>query len=244
MSITLWIPSTAAPTWAVYRSVWDLQTPNNEKLRLVNGRANNPKYEWNRVVKEFLDTADEWLLSWHSDVVGAPETLMRLLSWNEPLVSALIFMRQAPVIPHIWKKYRDGDRYVQRINETLEWFYSHPDYIRFGPFVTEQKHDDALVEVEFTSTSCTLIHRSVLEAMRPLVNDLWFLMDDDIKGGGEDRRFFEYAKQVGFTGYVDRSCVVGHLPGEVPTSAADFIAWCQSSTYENTGEQVNGKETA
>lgn len=240
MKITLWIPcADSSARWPCIHSWWNLETPDNIKLRLVRSGANNPKYSWNKVVKDFLETDDDWLLSWHSDVVGDPQTLMRLLSWDKPLVSALIFMRNSPVTPHIWKLY-EGEatgRMVNRIRDTREWFYEHKEYIRPGAFVMEPRPDNALVPIDFTSTSCTLIHRSVLEGMRDAVQDLWFLMDDDIAGGGEDRRFFQFAKQAGFDAFVDRSCIVGHLVGDIPTSSMDFIAWDSVSTFEDTGEQ-------
>jgi GT2 family glycosyltransferase len=215
-----------------------LETPNNEKLRLVRSGANNIRFSWNKVVTDFLATNDEWLLSWHSDVVGDPQTLMRLLSWDKPLVSALIFMRTSPAMPHIWKDYEDKEGvYVPRIIETRKWFYDHPDCIKnFGPYVMEEKPEDALTPTSFTSTSCMLIHRSVLEGMRELVQDVWFKWDDDVAGGGEDRNFCEKAKQAGFDLFVDRSCVVGHLAGDIPTSAADFFAWDYVSTVLGTGE--------
>jgi hypothetical protein len=223
---------------------WNLETPDGIKLRLVPGQINNPKYSWNKVVKDFLDSGDDWLLSWHSDVVGDPQTLMRLLSWDKPLISALIFMRQSPVVPHIWKSYEGSEQfYAHRIQDTRRWFYSHKDAIgNFGPFVMEPRPDDALVSVDFTSTSCMLIHRTVLEAMREAVNDQWFLLDDDYNGGGEDRRFCQCAKDAGFETFVDRSCVVGHLVGDIPTGVADFIAWDSVSTFNGTGEPT--EETA
>jgi hypothetical protein len=98
--------------------------------------------------------------------------------------------------------------------------------------------EESLAPIDFTSTSCTLIHRSVIEKMRPLVNDVWFQCDDDLAGGGEDRRFFEFAKQAGFDAFVDRSCIVGHLIGDIPTSSADFIAWDSVSVFHDTGEQI------
>lgn len=64
-------------------------------------------------------------------------------------------------------------------------------------------------------------------------------MDDEIAGGGEDRRFFEIAARAGYQAYVDRSCVVGHLMGDIPTSSADFIAWDNISVFHNTGEFYN-----
>ena len=174
----------------------------------------------------------------HNDVVVAPETLTRLLSWNKPLVSALVFMRTNPIVPHIWKTYANdtSGRMVMRINDTRDWFYNHKEYIRSGAFVMEPRPDDALAPIDFTSTSCTLIHRSVLEAMQKIIGDLWFVMDDDLAGGGEDRRFFTVAKEAGFDAFVDRSCVAGHLVGDIPTSSFDFIAWDSVSTFTDTGE--------
>ena len=202
--------------------------------------ANNVRVSWNSVVKTFLDTTtDEWIFSVHNDVVLHPETLMRLLSWEKPLVSALIFMRQSPVLPHVWKAYdTPAQNYTMRINDTREWLMSHREYIQFGPVVMEPRPVDALTEIDFTSTSCTLMHRDVLEAMRKQVCDIWFRWDDDLNGGGEDRNFFEQAKIAGFQAYVDRSCIVGHQVGEIPTGAADFIAWDSVSQWKNTGEPM------
>ena len=237
-NITLWIPAAEQPRWACVESWWNLRTPYSSKLRLVRSGANNVRYSWNQVIKNFLETSDEWILSIHNDVVVAPETLLRLLSWDKPLISALVFMRTGPALPHIWKSYDDDEtgRMVMRINDTRSWLYAHPDWIQRGAYVIEPCPEDALVPIDFSSTSCTLIHRSVLEAMRPIVNDLWFEWDDDYNGGGEDRKFFTNAKVAGFDAYVDRSCMVGHLTGDIPVSAYDFVAWDSISTWNDTGE--------
>jgi len=219
-------------------SWWNLKTPADCELKLLHTGPGNVKYIWNETVKDFLKSDSDWLLSCHHDVVFAPDSLIRLLSWDKPLISALIFMRQSPPVPHIWNAY-DGkeERMVQRITDTRDYFYANPEWIKFGPFVIEPRPDDALVPVDFTSTSFTLIRRDVLETMRPYVNDLWFELDDELKGGGEDRRFFQNARMAGFPSFVDRSCVVGHLTGDIPTSVADFIAWDSASVFNNTGEQ-------
>lgn len=236
--ITLWIPAAEQPRWACVLSWWNLEAPENTRIDLYRSGANNPVYTWNKAVKDFLDTDNEWLLSIHNDVVVAPQTLTRLLSWDKPLVSALIFMRTGPVTPHVWNRYPDSlGRMVQRLNDTRVWFYKHSDWIRQGAFVMEPRPEDALTPVDFTSTSCTLIHRSVLEDMRALVNDVWFECDDPLNGGGEDRRFFQNALEIGYQGYVDRSCVVGHLSGDIPTSSFDFVAWDSVFTFKGTGEE-------
>jgi hypothetical protein len=214
-------------------------TPGNIKPRFVRSLPAKNRFleTWNKVVIDFLASGDEWLLSTHNDVVFVPETLTRLLSWNKPLISALIFMRTSPAMPHIWKDYEEKQgHYAPRIKDTRKWFYEHPDCIKnFGPYVMEERPSDALTPASFTSTSCMLIHRSVLEDMHKICNDAYFLQDTD-EGSGEDRRFCELALQAGYETFVDRSCVVGHLVGDTPTSAADFFAWDYVSTVLNTGE--------
>ena len=239
MKITHWVPTGSAfVSWPCVLSWMNLVLPDGATRSFYKGAVSSPDVSWNKAVSDFLDTDNDWLFSTHDDVVFEPDTLKQLLSWNYPLVSALIFMRQAPVVPHIWKAYEKGEQYAHRIEDTRKWFLKHTDYIRLGSFIMTPTPPDALVEVDFTSTSCTLIHRTVLEAMRAKCGSKWFLMDDAIAGGGEDRRFFEIAAKVGYQAYVDRSCVVGHLMNNIPTSSADFFAWDNVSVFHNTGERI------
>ena len=223
-----------------------MRLPEGATKTFYKGAVNAIEISWNRAVSDFLASDSEWLFSTHDDVVFDPDTLVQLMSWNYPLVSALIFMRQSPVVPHIWRKYdeKETSAYAHRIKDTREWFMDHKDYIRFGPFIMSPTPSNALIEVGFTSTSCTLIHRTVLEAMRVECGEKWFVMDSAEFGGGEDRRFFEIAAKVGYQGYVDRSCIAGHLVGDIPTSSADFIAWDNISVFHNTGEPEEEKENA
>lgn len=214
-----------------------MEYPDDCTLQWVHSPANNPKYSWNKVVKDFLSEEDnDWLWSCHNDVCFVPETLPRLLSWDKPLISALVFMRGGPTLPHIWRSYNEQKIYIHRIQDTSAWFLQHREALKFGPQVLEPRPGDALAEVDFTSTSCTLIHRKVLEAMREKYGEEWFLMDNDYTGGGEDRRFFERAREVGFPAYVDRSCVAGHLAGDIPMGVMDFMAWTSVANFLNTGE--------
>jgi hypothetical protein len=217
-----------------------MEYPPDCELSWVHSPANNPKYSWNKVVQDFLAVADnDWLFSCHNDICFHPDTLPRLLSWDKPLISALVFMRSGPAMPHIWKSYNDQKIYIMRINDTKTFFGKHPESHKWGPQVLEPRPDDALAEIDFTSTSCTLIHRSVLEAIQAKYGEEWFLMDNDYSGGGEDRRFFERAREVGFPAYVDRSCVAGHITGDVPVGVMDFLAWSSVSTFLGTGEHDN-----
>lgn len=213
-----------------------MSVPENVEMIWKRGVPGNIQIIWNDVVKEFLESDATWLWSVHDDVLFHVDTLPRLMSWGKPLVSALVFHRQSPVLPHIWKEIEHGSGYSQRIQDTKLWFMNHMDHIKFGPHIIEPRPDDALEETGFTSTSCTLIHRKVLEAMREEVNELWFKMDSEY-GGGEDRNFFEHARIAGYPNYVDRSCVAGHIIGDVPTGVADFLMWESVSSFKGTGEE-------
>jgi len=142
-----------------------------------------------------------------------------------------------PTAPHVWALNTDETAYMQKIEETYQFYLRNYPQIKFGPFVMQNPPEDSLTSIGFTSTSCTLIHRSVLEAMREEMKDKWFVLDNEITGGGEDRNFFEHAKLAGFTGYVDRSCVAGHLNGDMASGVPDFMVWHQSAVFKGTGEE-------
>jgi hypothetical protein len=239
MHITHWIPTSGAyPPWSVFESYANLELPEGATRTFRRTTPGNVNVIWNDFIKKFLQSDSDWVFSTHHDVNYVPGTLKRLLSWDKPLVNALCFMRHSPVLPMVWKDF-DGveGHYAMRVNDTREWFYEHREFIKFGPQVMEPRPDNALVEAGFTSTGCTLIHRSVLEKMRDEVcGEKWFELDNEIAGGGEDRRFFEYARRVGFDCLIDRSCIVAHVIGDIPTGVADFIAWDAISEFHNTGE--------
>ncbi len=242
MHITHWVPTSGAlPPWSCIESWLNMDLPDGVTRTFRRSLAGSVKLFWNKAVRDFLDSDSDWLLSTHHDIQFVPETLTRLLSWDKPLISALVFMRHNPVVPQLWKTYDKVDEhYVPRIIDTRKWFYSHKEWIRFGPFVIDPRPEDALIDAGFTSTACTLMHRSVLEKIQEGIGgDLWFECDSELTGGGEDRRFFEYARAVGFPCWVDRSCVAGHVAGDICTSSADFIAWDSVSTFQNTGEPAD-----
>lgn len=240
--VVLWVPTSGKrpESWLCVDSYLQMNVPAGYEMQWRRSGPGNVRAIWNKVVKDFLDSDADYLWSVHDDVLCHLDTLTRLLSWDKPLVGALIFHRQSPALPHIWSEITPGSGYAMRIEDTYRWFVpNHLHDITFGPHIINPRPDDALVEINFTSTSCTLIHRSVLEAMREDVKDEWFAMDDDVTGGGEDRNFFEHARKAGFIGYVDRSCIAGHIIGDVPTSAGDFVFWHQNARFINSGEPEN-----
>ena len=236
-SVMQWIPTggRAPMSWRQVECYMQTRLPANvEEIEFKLSPTGSIEH-WNQVVREFLKSGHEWLWSVHDDILYHPETLARLMSWNQPLVSALTFHRTNPALPHVWRVVKDGERSIcgQLVGDVKRWFMAHEKWILPGPQVIEPRPEDALIEVTFTSTSCSLIHRSVLEALREPMDNRWFQQKDLVAGGGEDRTFFEAAIEAGFTPYVDRSCVAGHMFLAQPTGSMDFILWETHPLYSD-----------
>lgn len=233
MKITVWIPAAGDPHWPTVFSLLHMEFPEGAQMRFVRSAANNIYWSWNDVVRQFKEDGDDWLFSVHNDIQFLPDTLPRLLEWDKPLVSALLFMRSSPPTPHIWNAYEESPTiYAQRLRDTFAWLLAHPELMTTHPTISAERIPDALAPIEFTSTSCCLMHRSVFEKVKAP----WFRWRDQHQGGGEDFYFFQKAKKAGFQAYVDRSVIVGHLMNDIPSSAADFMVWYQSTNFVGSGE--------
>lgn len=229
--IWLWVPAANGPTWQGVDSWFQTRLPSGYGLTFKHTGADGDGINgaWNRLVEAFLKSGDEWLFSCHSDITYLPFTLVRLLGWGKPLVSALHFHRMPPHGPLVFRGEIKPHHYRTQFDETRDWLLAHPELIRPGAAMLDTDPDnlvadDALAPVDFTSTGCVLIHRSVIAAIEPP----WFVYEYPI--GGEDRRFFEKAKAAGFQAHVDRSVIAGH--GTPPAGAMNWLAWDKSSTYQ------------
>lgn len=233
--ILLWIPcgSNRPESWLQVSGYMHTKVPEGYSLNFKLTPPGDTMRTWNDLTRGFLESGAEWLWSVHDDVVYHPLTLERLLSWNEPTIGALIFTKQNPALPHIWKIH--NERHAQMADETRDWFMERKDNILPGPQVIHPRPEDALTPVSFTSTSCCLIHRKVLEDTAKYGD--WWEQDTLYEAGGEDRRFFTRVRQEGYTPYVDRSCIVGHL-GVHPTGVMDFILWQNHPLFTQTCEDM------
>jgi GT2 family glycosyltransferase len=223
--IWLWVPACDGPMWQGVDSWFQTRLPDGYGLtfRHTGPDGDGMGGAWNRLVEAFLKSGDEWLFSCHNDITYVPLTLVRLLSWGKPLVSALHFHRLPPHGPLVYRGETKPHNYRIQFDEIREWLLTHQEIVRPGPAMLETATEDALVPIDFTSTGCVLIHRSVLAAIEPP----WFVYEYPI--GGEDRAFFEKAKTAGFQPYIDRSVIAGH--GTPPAGAMNWLAWDKSSTY-------------
>lgn len=228
MRFTVAVAATDRPSWLFVTSLLSTRIPDGGGFTFLHENT-YPALDAarNKLVRDFLARDGEWLLMVDSDIVYLPDTLIRLVSWGLPLVSALVFHRPVPHLPMIYRGAVEGEERARwiKVDETHQWIVAHPKLWTIGPAILDPRPDDAVVPVDFTGMGCVLVHRSVIAAFGPP----WFRLNENLQC--EDRFFYEQASKAGFATYVDRSCTVSHIPGDNPISALDFEAWYAISKF-------------
>lgn len=182
----------------------------------------------NMMVKEVLgDPECRGLLILGSDAHVHPHTLVRLLQHQTGIVGALCFKREPPYTPVVG----DGKKGFERfwVEEVRDWIVQYPELITkdekvsFG--VLNPRPDDALRQCDLVGTHTMLVHRYVLENMKPP----WFWRDEtSVVANKEDVHFLVKAREAGFPAHVDLSVVSGH----VNFGARDFWAWYNYTEWD------------
>ena len=237
-AVVLCTPSVEPPRWCGVASWFRTQVPDPYAFRFIY-ELNKPLLEaQNSLVRRFLAEPDnEWMFMVEDDMVYLPGTLGRLLSWGEPVVSALYFKRDQPHIPHVYRGDCGGGMFRVQIEETLAWLEAHRELARPCHAMIEERPADALAPVDFTGMGCVVIQRRVLEAMR----DPWFFIREG-NGRTSDKYFYQEAIRLGFQPYVDRSVVCGHLARDVQVGALDFIAYTHVVQFSEEESNGTGSE--
>jgi len=210
-----------------WKSLLGLRVPGGWVYQDIQGKQGvDEGHNW--LIRWFLEESGcEWMLHVDSDAVLHPGTLERLLSWDEPLVSALAFRRKGPRCPVVYIGQVEGDEeevFWKDLGGTRAWLETHLELLVLnGPAMVEERPDDALIAVDRTGAHCLLTHRRVFEAMEPP----WFRrVGSGAKvGSGSDFWFHREAQAAGFTSWVDRSVIAGHLNGDWCVGGLDFLAW-------------------
>jgi len=235
MAVMVGTPALGAPTWQFMESLLGLHAPSGFVFARRGPLAVDVAR--NELVATMLRAPAEYthLLLVDSDAVLHPQTLARLLSWDQPVVGALAFTRYGPMMPTVYRGERPGvpGSFQVRLDEVHEWVNGHRELMRSGPVVLEPRPPDALMEVDRTGGHCLLVRRDVLEA----IEAPWFVAEPT-RHNREDFYFCEQVQKAGFRLYVDLSCMAAHLYGARPLAALDHMVWDASSEYAdaNTGE--------
>lgn len=151
----------------------------------------------NEIVKSAQASGVEWLFFLDTDVVAPPDTIIRLMNHNLPIVSGVYFTRAPPLEPAVWREVLGGKQAIQ---------------FQLGQ----------MIEADFIGAGCLLIHMSVFDHIEKPYFD-WTLsfkdFNDFTKGTSED---FDWCKKVRTRGYhvmVDTSIQCRHA---ITNAYADF----------------------
>lgn len=131
-----------------------------------------------------LDQQRDWLFMVDDDQVFRGDVVERLLSWEQPIVSALILQRGAPFLPTAYATHEDG---------------------KFNP-LDLRSVQPGLVAVAGLGTGALLVRADVFRQLddgRP-----WFVYSENY---GEDLYFSDRCAEAGIQMLVDTGCAVGHL---------------------------------
>lgn len=236
--VAVGVPSLGNPSWVFVESLMRLRAPGGA-YHLLRAGPLAIDVARNELVRQFLRTDCRWLLMVDSDAQFDPATLTRLLSWGEPLVGALAFARYGPLMPTLYRD-RDPERegsWRIRTDVVDAWLARYPEMVSSTGHVLEPRPFDALEPVDRSGCHCVLIRRDVLETMPAP----WFVGDPEQRHNKEDIFFFEQAAAAGFQAYVDKSCMTGHLYGDRPLAALDYVAWQRADVFRPAG--WHGQET-
>lgn len=178
-----------------------------------------------KIVEQFLNHAQkpEWLLMLDSDMEHPPDCGLRLARWGAKVVGGLYFHRNKQHDPiAFFQSGKQRDQYGRMVHMwepirdmVYDWIIQNRLPLRDGAF-TIQTDEGALNRVDAVGTGCILIHRSILERMKPP----WFEYRDGAQS--EDLEFCQRVREeLGETVHVDLSTVSGHYK-TIATGQAQF----------------------
>lgn len=167
-----------------------------------------------RLVKQFLErTEAEWLLMIDSDMDYPPNLALRLLEYNKPIVGALYFHRGETHDPFVFKEGEDREDKYGRMQHTwisqrklvYDFLVANGVPMRDGSFIVNNPIGEHLIECDAIATGAMLLHRSLLEAMKPP----WF--EYETGGISEDLAFcYRIRRELEVPIFCDISTVCGH----------------------------------
>jgi len=147
----------------------------------------------NTACERAMELNFQWLFFLDDDVICPPDTILRLLAHNKPIVSGLYYRRATPIIPVMLKE--------QGINRNWITEFNIPE----------------LLEVDYVGAGCLLIHRDVLASLPPIsTQNHWFdwrVNRTDLpphERMSEDFVFCKHARNGGYKIYVDTSVQCKH----------------------------------
>lgn len=162
---------------ACTQSLAALQMPGRVKMHFVEGT--HIAWQRNQIVREM---EGDWVLFVDTDQVFAPDSLIRLLAHNRPIVGALIAGRHSPFPLACGRNRR--------------------------PLPYHEAPESGLLDVEWVGTGFVLIRSEVFQRLPAP----WFQVGQmNPEKSGEDTWFCQQAQEAGIPIAVDCGVRVGHI---------------------------------
>ena len=166
----------------------ELRLPPNSATSVYSGMPFD--HARNTACENMLANGFEWLFFLDDDVVCPPHTVERLIANQRDIISGLYYRRAEPIVPVAMHIDRDGK---------AQW-------------VTSWNPPGSTVEVDLVGAGCLLIHRRVLERMKPP----WFTWQmgretESPRKFSEDFAFCQKAKAEFFKVFLDTSLKCEHV---------------------------------
>lgn len=144
----------------------------------------------NEIVRSALENDVEYVFFLDSDVVCPPDTIIRLMAHNLPIVTGVYYTRAPPIEPAVWSEITPSGKQA----------------IAFNP-------GSGLIEADFIGMGCCLIHKSVFKNIEPPYFK-WTLTFENVNNPGigrsEDFEFCRKARERGYKIYADTSLICRH----------------------------------
>jgi len=214
-----------------FYSLLSLIKPKGSKLNKV---TNLPVDTARNKLVENLER--EWLFMFDSDETIPSEALTKLLSWNLPIISGVVFQssleRPAPTIYRYGQRKNGRHYYISKVPE-VERFLLKQNHDKPLATIFPSTRDD-LIECDGVGCGCLLIHRSVFEAIKPP----YFKVNSG-KTSGEDFYFCRKAKRAGFKIYADPGVLCGHKPKHL-IGYQYFLSWRKAGGDNDIHGDIGG----
>jgi glycosyltransferase involved in cell wall biosynthesis len=162
-----------------------LQRPDNSLTSTVHGQS--PAAARNTIIKQGLENDCSHIFFMDDDMIFPPDTLLKLLAHDKPIVSALYLLRSFPHRPAFFDKaYDDGK----------------------CKFTSLVKGLDGLVKGVNAGLGAVLISTEVFKKLEPPYVRLGEIDKD---GWCDDVGFFNRCRKAGYDVWCDLNATVGHM---------------------------------
>ena len=200
-----------------------LKKPPGTKLTKITDKAIDVAR--NAIVEKL---EKDWLFFMDTDQTFHPDTLVRLLSWDLPIISGVYFKSPGKPIPHIYRyAWKDKEHlYMSMHDEIFRFLAPYKDKLKGAlPAVVLPTKREDLLECDGVGAGCLLVHHRVFEAIEPP----WFKCTTGAVG--EDFDFCRKAQEAGFKIYCDPGILCGHREKGI-RGHQTFLNWYATSDKE------------